>query len=94
MPGHSWKKVQHDPGVTWLCQWSENVQNQTKYVMLAASSSFKGKSDMEKYQKAINLKACIGKIRADYTSKIKSGVKTHLNSEILTLTSVSIRRTA
>jgi DNA topoisomerase-1 len=72
LPGHAWKRVQHDPTVTWLCNWSENVQNQSKYVMLAASSSFKGKSDMEKYDKAIELKGCIGKIRADYTSKIKS----------------------
>lgn len=72
MPGHAWKRVQHDPTVTWLCNWSENVQNQSKYVMLAASSSFKGKSDMEKYDKAIELKGCIGKIRADYTAKIKS----------------------
>ena len=74
LPGHAWKRVQHDPGVTWLCHWNENVQNQTKYVMLSASSSFKGKSDLEKYQKAIELKGCIHKIRADYTSKIKSSV--------------------
>lgn len=74
LPGHAWKRVQHDPSVTWLCSWSENVQNQSKYVMLAASSSFKGKSDMEKYDKAIELKGCIEKIRADYKSKIKSSV--------------------
>ena len=40
-PGHAWQQVQHDPSVTWLCAWNENVQNQNKYVMLAASSSFK-----------------------------------------------------
>ena len=44
LPGHAWKNVQHDPTVTWLCSWNENVQNQIKYVMLAASSSFKGES--------------------------------------------------
>lgn len=69
--GHAWESIRHDPGVTWLAGWQENVQNQNKYVMLAASSSFKGKSDMDKYTKAIKLKSCIGRVRADYTAKIK-----------------------
>lgn len=75
MPGHAWQHVRHDPAVTWLCSWNENVQGQTKYVMLAASSSFKGKSDVEKYSKAIRLKSCIGKVRKDYIEKIKSSDK-------------------
>jgi len=72
LPGHAWESVRHDPTVTWLCKWNENVLDQTKYVMLAASSSFKGKSDQEKYGKAIRLKSCIASIRKNYTSKIKS----------------------
>ena len=69
--GHSWQSVRHDPTVTWLCGWTENVQKQNKYVMLAASSSFKGKSDMDKYSKAIKLKSCIQMVRNDYTAKIR-----------------------
>lgn len=72
LPGHAWHSVRHDPTVTWLCKWEENVMGQTKYVMLSASSSFKGISDREKYEKAIRLKSCIGRIRKDYTKKIKS----------------------
>lgn len=72
LPGHAWANVQHDPTVTWLSKWNENVQDQTKYVMLAASSSFKGKSDQDKYQKAIRLKSCIDKVRRDYTKRINS----------------------
>ena len=34
-----------------------------RYVFLAASSSFKGKSDLKKYEKARKLKKCIGKVR-------------------------------
>lgn len=74
-PGHAWESVRHDPTVTWLCGWTENVQSQNKYVMLAASSSFKGQSDLEKYAKAIRLKAHIHKIRADYTAKIRASQK-------------------
>lgn len=59
----------------YLCIRTENVQESNKYVMLAASSSFKGKSDMLKYQKAIDLKGCIHKVRKDYTTKIRSSNK-------------------
>ena len=41
-------------------------------MMLAAASSFKGKSDRDKYRKAMRLKGCIGKIRADYKKNLKS----------------------
>ena len=70
LPGHAWDRVQHDNKVTWLASWKENVLNGVKYVMLAASSSFKGKSDMEKYDKAARLKECIEKIRRDYESNL------------------------
>ena len=73
--GHSWQEVRHDPSVTWLCSWNENVQGSNKYVMLSASSSFKGKSDRDKYAKAIQLKHCINKVRKDYNEKILSANK-------------------
>lgn len=72
VPGHAWECIRHDPTVTWLCTWTENVQSQTKYVMLAASSSFKGKSDQEKYGTAIKLKGCIEDIRRDYIANLDS----------------------
>jgi DNA topoisomerase I len=75
LPGHAWQSVKHDPLVTWLCGWNENVQQSHKYVMLAASSSFKGKSDLEKYDKAIRLASHIAKIRKDYTTRIKAKVR-------------------
>lgn len=60
--------------MTWLSKW-DGVLAGTKYMMLAASSSFKGKSDMAKYNKAMKLKGFIEKIRADYTKKLSSGDK-------------------
>ncbi|CAN0360705.1 unnamed protein product, partial [Laminaria digitata] len=62
------------PQVTWLSKW-DGLLAGTKYMMLAASSSFKGKSDMAKYDKAMKLKGFIGKIREDYTKKLSSGDK-------------------
>lgn len=62
--------MQHDNKVTWLACWKENILGGVKYVMLSASSSFKGKSDKEKYDKAARLKDYIGHIRADYEKNL------------------------
>lgn len=70
--GHKWKEVRHDPNVTWLASWTENIQNQIKYVMLNPSSKLKGEKDMMKYEKARALKGKIDKIRADYVECFKS----------------------
>nr|CCA22788.1 DNA topoisomerase putative [Albugo laibachii Nc14] len=72
MPGHAWKEVIHRDTVSWLAYWNENVMGGIKYVWLAASSSFKGKSDMIKYEKARQLKKHIDRIRKDYTSGLKA----------------------
>jgi DNA topoisomerase-1 len=63
VPGHAWKRVIHDPTVTWLAYWKDSVAGNHKYVSLAASSSFKGRSDLAKYEKARKLKKYIHKIR-------------------------------
>lgn len=55
-PGHSWKEVIHDSSVSWLAHWKENISNSDKYVWLAADSSLKGQSDLEKFEKARTLK--------------------------------------
>jgi len=71
-PGHKWKKVQHDNGVTWLASWTENIQGQIKYIMLNPSSKLKGEKDWQKYEKARKLKDKIGQIREDYMQDLKS----------------------
>ena len=72
VPGHAWGAVQHDDGVTWLSSWHENVMSQNKYVMLAANSSLKGKSDFMKFEKAQQLKGCIETVRRDYRKNLTS----------------------
>jgi DNA topoisomerase I len=75
VPGFAWGAVQHDPGVSWLSTWKENVANMNKYAQLSASSSFKGKSDKSKYDKAMKLKGYIGAIRRDYEAGLRSNEK-------------------
>ncbi|KAK9284562.1 hypothetical protein L1049_023737 [Liquidambar formosana] len=68
IPGERWKEVKHDNTVTWLAYWNDPINpKEFKYVFLAASSSLKGKSDREKYEKARLLKDCIDSIREMYT---------------------------
>ena len=82
VPGHSWGELRHDPTVQWLCQWTENINNQNKYMQLAAQSSFKGKSDRSKYNKAAKLCGNIDKIRADYKKNLKA--KSHEARQLAT----------
>ncbi|XP_077231534.1 DNA topoisomerase 1 alpha-like [Tasmannia lanceolata] len=68
IPGQRWKEVKHDNTVTWLAFWNDPINpKEFKYVFLAASSSLKGQSDKEKYEKARLLKDYIHGIRATYT---------------------------
>ncbi|OVA14492.1 DNA topoisomerase I [Macleaya cordata] len=68
IPGERWKEVKHDNTVTWLAFWNDPINpKEFKYVFLAASSSLKGQSDKEKYEKARLLKDYIHDIRANYT---------------------------
>jgi DNA topoisomerase I len=71
MPG-KWKSIVHDKTVTWLANWVENVNGNYKYVFLAAGSSLKGQSDMQKFEKARELKKHVDRVRADYNDKLKS----------------------
>jgi DNA topoisomerase-1 len=72
VPGHAWSDVRHDPKGQWLATWKENINNQSKYMQLAAQSSFKGKSDRSKYNKAALLCKNIEKIRKSYSKDLKS----------------------
>ncbi|GMN48569.1 hypothetical protein TIFTF001_017730 [Ficus carica] len=73
IPGERWKEVRHDNTVTWLAFWNDPINpKEFKYVFLAASSSLKGQSDKEKYEKARMLKDYIQNIRATYTKNFTS----------------------
>ena len=41
--------------MTWLANWTENINKASKYVFLAATSSLKGQSDLKKYENAREL---------------------------------------
>ncbi|KAL3850228.1 hypothetical protein ACJIZ3_012110 [Penstemon smallii] len=68
-----WGEIRHDNTVTWLAYWIDPINSREfKYVFLAASSTLKGQSDKEKYEKARLLKEYILGIRAAYTKDFGS----------------------
>ncbi|ORY95748.1 hypothetical protein BCR43DRAFT_311936 [Syncephalastrum racemosum] len=69
--GHSWGGIVHDQKATWLATWKENVNGTIKYVFLAQSSAWKGQSDMQKFEKARELKKYVDDIRKDYSKELK-----------------------
>ncbi|KAI8065550.1 hypothetical protein BC940DRAFT_304395 [Gongronella butleri] len=71
LPGHKWGKIVHDQTATWLATWKENVNGSYKYVFLGANSSWKGQSDMTKFDKARELKKLVKHIRSSYTIDLK-----------------------
>ncbi|KAI8974290.1 hypothetical protein BDB01DRAFT_402845 [Pilobolus umbonatus] len=75
--GHKWAAVVHDKTATWLATWKENVNGSFKYVFLAANSAWKGQSDMQKFEKARELKKFVKTIRANYTRELR-----HKTSEV------------
>ncbi|KAG6859436.1 hypothetical protein C0995_008589 [Termitomyces sp. Mi166 len=53
---NTWKAVTHNNTVTWLANWTENANSNHEYIFLAAESSLKGQSNMQKFEKARELK--------------------------------------
>lgn len=70
--GEEWGAIIHDPTVTYIAKWVENINGAHKMVYLHASSRFKGQSDMAKYDKARKLKNHIDRIRKDYEKMLKA----------------------
>eukprot|EP00922_Rhytidocystis_sp_ex-Travisia-forbesii_P025243 GHVS01037061.1.p1 GENE.GHVS01037061.1~~GHVS01037061.1.p1 ORF type:complete len:606 (+),score=83.30 GHVS01037061.1:223-2040(+) len=72
MPGHCWGDINHDNTTTWMAYYKDTINDQFKYMYLAAQSKFKGLNDFLKYEKARKLKDYVDKIRDDYTRRMKS----------------------
>ena len=64
--GHKWGKIMHDSKATWLARWKDPISRKDKYIRFAATGSFKGSSDLSKYEKARKLQRYLQKLRDIY----------------------------
>ena len=84
IPGRAWRDLVHNVESTWLAKWEDSINGETKFIYLAASSSLKGKSDRDKFERARNLKKHIGDIRAAITKGLQS--KSDVEAQLFTAT--------
>jgi DNA topoisomerase I len=70
--GHKWGAIQHNQEVAWIATWRENIADNNKYVLFAASSSIRGRSDRDKFETARQLRKHIDSIRSKYEDELDS----------------------
>ena len=66
IPGRAWDGVVHKREGFWIATWTEEITGGRKYVSFAGSSQIKAQSDMEKFEKARQLKKVITEVRENY----------------------------
>jgi len=69
--GQKYGSVVHNHEVAWVAFWRPNISDSPKYVLFAATSSLRGQSDQNKFDKAQLLGKNIDKIRKTYTAELK-----------------------
>ena len=68
----SWGEIISDPTLEWIASWQNNVTGKYNYARFGRKSTFKMKSDEEKYNLARTLKRKIKKIRDQNDQYMKS----------------------
>ena len=63
IPPGNWKKIVWDPNVMWIARWRDKLSGKMKYVWLSENSELKQKKDIEKFNKAIELRRNIDRIK-------------------------------
>ena len=67
-----WGNIINDNSVIWLATWKDEILGKNKYVFTSMESSFKSKSDENKFDLAKKLKRKVNKIRESYESELES----------------------
>lgn len=70
--GHRWKEIINDQNVGWVAGWNDPISGDNKYVYFSAEGQLKGKSDLNKYEKARKLNKYLEIVRERYSKDIKS----------------------
>ena len=75
-PPGNWKKIRWEPETMWIARWKDKLSGKTKYVWPHDSSPIKQRKDIEKFDKALEFKKQI--------KKVKNHINDNLDSEDLT----------
>jgi len=72
-PSGNWKRILWEPDVMWIARWRDKLSGKMKYVWLSENSQLKQKKEIEKFNKAMELRRNI--------KKIKKHIAENLNAE-------------
>ena len=62
-PPGNWKRIVWEPDVMWIARWRDKLSGKMKYVWLSENSKLKQKREIEKFNKAIELRRNIERIK-------------------------------
>ena len=62
-PEGSWKTIVWDPDSMWIARWRDKLSGKMKYVWLHDSSPLKQEKDIEKFNKALELREVLPKVQ-------------------------------
>jgi len=71
-PKGNWKEVVWQPNSMWVARWKDKLRNKYKHVWLSDSFSLKQTNDINKFNKARELKTRINKIRNHITNNLSA----------------------
>ena len=71
-PPGDWKKIRWEPETMWIARWKDKLSNKTKYVWPHDSSPIKQRKDIEKFDKALEFKRRIKKVKAHINDNLDS----------------------
>jgi len=71
-PKGNWKEIVWQPNSMWVARWKDKLRNKYKHVWLSDSFSLKQTNDINKFNKARELKTRINKIRNHITNNLSA----------------------
>jgi DNA topoisomerase-1 len=71
-PPGDWKEIRWEPDTMWIARWKDKLSNKTKYVWPHDSSPIKQRKDIEKFDKALEFKRRIKKVKAHINDNLDS----------------------
>mgnify|MGYP000265217560 CR=1 FL=1 len=71
-PPGNWKRILWEPDVMWIARWRDKLSGKMKYVWLSENSRLKQKREIEKFNKAMELRWSIEKIKRHIAENLDS----------------------
>jgi DNA topoisomerase-1 len=72
IPPGDWKAILWDPESIWIARWRDKLSGKIKYVWPHDSSPIKQRKEIEKFDKAVELRRNLGKVQSFIADNLKN----------------------